>query len=60
MTRRDYVMLSGALKRATDRAENADELNGVRAATEEIAGAISERSSEFDVPKFITDSGVAK
>jgi hypothetical protein len=60
MTRRDYVMLSSALKRATDRAENADELNGVRAATEEIAGAIAERSSAFDTDQFKHDSGVAK
>lgn len=58
MTRRDYVMLSGALNRATSRAIGLDEKRGVRVAAQEVSHAIAEGNRAFDQPRFLRDAGV--
>lgn len=54
MTRRDYVLLSQALRDAI-RAHPA-EGRGIALAARAIAHSLAERNPRFDVQRFLTDS----
>lgn len=60
MTRKDYLMLSAALKAA--RTEDAPHTVGVLAGLDRaacyIADAIEKENAAFDVPRFLADAGV--
>lgn len=56
MTRQDYLMLSGALRRAHARSVGPSETRGVEYAAQEIGKSISDKNRAFDYPRFITDS----
>lgn len=58
MTRRDYILLSTALRRAHSQAESPIEAQGVRLAANEIGHAIAQRNLAFNYPQFMRDSGV--
>lgn len=61
MTRRDYVLISGALREATARTvDGSNQRVGVRIAAGAIAETLNEKNpGGFDKARFMTDSGVA-
>lgn len=59
MTRRDYVLLSAALRRARDADFTSVEFQaGVRWAAAEVARALAEHNPHFDPARFMRDAGV--
>lgn len=57
MTKRDYVLLSSAMRRALNRAVATDQ-RGVILAARELAHTLAERNPRFETQRFLTDSGV--
>lgn len=56
MTRRDFILLSGALRKAYDNCKSDVAKAGVRAGAFEISEALSEHNSAFDVDRFMKDA----
>jgi hypothetical protein len=52
MTRKDYILLADALRKAVDRAPTPEEKNGVIFAVAHVLGALETANSNFDVVKF--------
>ena len=60
MTRRDYVMLSDALRLAREGAQSFPRRLGVDDAARMIANVLSERSAKFDADRFLRDARVTQ
>lgn len=63
MTRRDYVLLSGAIRKASDRVSVSEGgvhyQIGITMTANEIAHALADKNpGGFDIPRFLRDAGV--
>lgn len=59
MTRRDYLLLSRALRTARMRTPDQCEQDGIDKAAREIAQEVSELRGGFDAQRFLADSGTS-
>ena len=59
MTRKDYLMLAAALKRARDNTPQDNHI-GVEVAASNIAHTIAEGNPSFDVERFLRNAGVPR
>jgi len=57
MTRRDYILLSGSIRRTWDHA-NPDDKAGIRTVARDLAYTLSIGNHCFDQPRFLRDCGV--
>jgi hypothetical protein len=58
MTRRDFLLISGALRQAMDRTQSPSIRAGVAAAAYEMAEALGRGNQQFDKGRFLADAGV--
>lgn len=56
MTRKDYILLSSAIRRAVDDDKAGQDYSGIACAATAIANAIAREASVFDVKRFLTDA----
>lgn len=59
MTRKDYVLIAAALKRASALSETDSQRRGVSRAAGSLAGALSADNEAFDRTRFLQACGVA-
>lgn len=60
MTRRDYILVSGALAKAREGVTDECELDGLDRAAQAVAKDMASQRSQFDVERFLHDSGVTQ
>lgn len=60
MTRKDYVLLAGAVMSALHNAKGPGELSGVIATAEKLAEHLARDNARFEKRRFLVACGVAK